>query len=267
MGEVNDWSDMRDMSDADNGGDVTAPAAGPVEPLPAVPDAGWSRVLCIVAHPDDMEYGTSSAVAAWTRRGVEVAYLLLTAGEAGMAEPPDVVAPLRAAEQRNACAAVGVTDLRILGHPDGMLEYGLALRRDICRVVRQVRPDAVVTANFDVEAYGGFNQADHRAAGLAVVDGVRDAANPWVFRELAEGGLAAWHTDALLVANPTQPTHAVAVDEDAVRAAVASLNSHEAYLRHVTGHPKPEEMIPEILRAGGAAAGTDYAAAFRYYGL
>jgi len=264
VGDVSDWSDMSDMSDVS---EVSNQPAGSAEPLPAVPDAGWSRVLCIVAHPDDMEYGTSAAVATWTRRDVEVCYLLLTAGEAGMAEPPDVVAPLRAIEQRNACAAVGVSDLRILGHPDGMLEYGLALRRDIARVVRQVRPEAVVTANFDVEAYGGFNQADHRAAGLAVVDGVRDAANPWVFRELAEEGLAAWHADALLVANPAQPTHAVAVDEDAVRAAVASLNCHEAYLRHVADHPKPEEMIPGILRGGGAAAGTDYAAAFRYYGL
>ncbi|MDI3329317.1 MAG: PIG-L family deacetylase [Micrococcus sp.] len=258
---------MNDGLDVGGTGEGRGQAARPAVPLPVVPDADWSRVLCIVAHPDDMEYGTSAAVATWTRRGVEVSYLLLTAGEAGMAEPPDVVAPLRAAEQRNACAAVGVTDLRILGHPDGMLEYGLALRRDIARVVRQVRPDAVVTANFDVEAYGGFNQADHRAAGLAVVDGVRDAANPWVFRELTEEGLTAWHTGALLVANPSQPTHAVPVDEDAVRAAVASLNCHEAYLRHVVGHPAPDVMIPEILRAGGTAAGTDYAAAFRYYGL
>ncbi|MCY1158399.1 MAG: family deacetylase [Citricoccus sp.] len=262
-------SKVAGVHDADEMSEMSDPTAGPAvpPPLPAVPDADWSRVLCVVAHPDDMEYGTSSAVATWTRRGVEVCYLLLTAGEAGMAEPPEVVAPLRAIEQRNACAAVGVTDLRILDHPDGMLEYGLALRRDIARVVRQVRPDAVVTANFDVEAYGGFNQADHRAAGLAVVDGVRDAANPWVFRELAEEGLAPWHTGGLLVANPAQPTHAVTVDEEAVRAAVASLNCHEAYLRHVTDHPRPEEMIPEILRAGGAAAGTEYAAAFRYYGL
>ena len=79
--------------------------------------------------------------------------------------------------------------------------------------------------------------------------------------------MAAWHASALLVANPAQPTHVVTVDEDAVRAAVASLNSHEAYLRHVADHPKPEVMIPEILRGGGAAAGTEYAAAFRHYGL
>ena len=151
--------------------------------LPKLPDE-WSRVLCIVAHPDDMEYGASSAVHAWTTRGIEVTYALLTAGEAGMAEAPEFVAPLRKAEQEKACACVGVTDLRILDHPDGMLVADLNLRRDVARLVRDVKPDAVLTANFDFEAYGGLNQADHRAAGIGVIDGVRDASNPWVFREL-----------------------------------------------------------------------------------
>lgn len=155
--------------------------------LQPLPETGVRRVLCVVAHPDDMEYGTSAAVAAWTGAGVEVTYLLLTRGEAGMAEAPEKVAPLREKEQRRACEIVGVSDLRMLDHPDGMLEYGLPLRSDIARVVRQVRPDLVLTANFDFEAYGGLNQADHRVAGLAVIDAVRDAANPWVFRDRERG--------------------------------------------------------------------------------
>lgn len=238
------------------------------EALTPLPDADWQRVLCAVAHPDDMEYGTSAAVAAWTRRGVHVTYLLLTAGEAGMAEAPEVVAPLRAREQRAACEAVGVQDLRVLDHPDGMVEYGLRLRRDIARAIRQVRPDAVVTANFEVEAYGSLNQADHRAAGLAVADATRDAANPWVFRDLAEQeGLRPWRALAVLVAGHDRPTHAVAVDRDAVDASVASLASHAAYLRHVTGHPAPETFIPEVLRAGGEQAGVPYAVTFRVHDL
>ncbi|OMH37084.1 PIG-L deacetylase family protein [Tersicoccus sp. Bi-70] len=238
------------------------------DPLKPLPDDGWSRVLCVVAHPDDMEYGTSAAVATWTRRGVEVVYLLLTVGEAGMAEPPEVIAPLRAKEQRRACETVGVSDLRILDHRDGMLEYGLALRRDIARVVRQVRPDAVIGGVFDVEAWGMLNQADHRAAGLATVDAVRDADNPWVFRELAEEeGLAPWHATALLISGHETPTHGLAVDEEAVQASVASLRSHEAYLAHVTGHPAPEEFIPAMLRQGGEAFGSDHAVLFRVHDL
>lgn len=242
---------------------MSEPAA---ETLPLLEDQDWQRVLCVVAHPDDMEYGASAAVATWTARGVEVAYVLITGGEAGMAGPPEEVGPLRKKEQTEACRTVGVTDLSILGHPDGMISYGLDLRRDIARAIRRFRPDAVVTANFEVEAYGTLNQADHRAAGLAVVDAVRDADNPWIFRELAEDeGLEKWHTSAILVAGHPRPTHAVSVNQEAVDASVASLYCHRAYLDHVTGHPEPSEFIPEILRGGGAAAGVDHAVTFRSF--
>ena len=236
--------------------------------LPPLPEDGLQRVLCVVAHPDDMEYGASAAVAAWSAAGVEVTYLLLTRGEAGMAEPPEIVAPLRESEQRSACAQVGVEDLRHLDHPDGMLEHGLPLRRDIAAVTRRVRPHLVVTANFDLEAYGGLNQADHRAAGLAAIDGVRDASNPWVFRDLhEEQGLAAWKTDALVIAGHPEPTHAKPVTAEHVAAAVASLQAHEAYLEHVADHPAPQDFIPEILAAGGRAAGTEHAVMLRRFEL
>jgi hypothetical protein len=89
-----------------------------------------------------------------------------------------------------------------------------------------------------------------------------------VFRELAEQeGLAPWQARAVLVAGHPAPTHSVAVQEQHVEAAVASLQAHEAYLAHVTGHPKPEEFIPEVLRAGGEAAGTPYAVVLRVHQL
>ena len=236
--------------------------------LPPLSEDGVRRVLCIVAHPDDMEYGASAAVAAWTAAGIEVSYLLLTRGEAGMAQDPAVVGPLREREQRRACEIVGVSDLRYLDQPDGMLEGSLGLRRDIARVVRQVRPDLVLTANFEVEAYGGLNQVDHRVAGLAAADGTRDAANPWVFRELGEvEGLAPWSARALLVAGHPAPTHAKAVDAAQVQAAVDSLRAHEAYLAHVEDHPRPEEFIPAILAEGGAASGSAHAVVLRVFDL
>lgn len=236
------------------------------ETLPLLPD-DFSRVMCVVAHPDDMEYGASAAVSAWTRRGVEVAYLLLTSGEAGMQTPPEEVGPLRADEQARACEAVGVSNLTILNHPDGMLVYGLDLRRDIARAVREFRPDAVITTEYEVEAYGGLNQADHRVAGLATIDAVRDADNNWVFRDLLEEGLGKWHTKCLLIAGSSRPTHAVPVNADDVAASVKSLECHEAYLADLPNHPKPADFIPEILREGGAATGTEYAATFRVYDL
>ena len=149
-----------------------------------------------------------------------------------------------------------------------MLEPSLDLRRSVARAVRRPRPDAVVTTDFSVVAPWGLNQADHRAAGLAVIDGVRDAANRWVFRELTESeGLEPWQASALLIAGTAAPTHALTVDVAAVDAAVASLRCHEAYLRHVTGHPDPGEMIPAILREQGAAAGVEHAVTFRVHAL
>src|SRR4051795_8401042 len=105
------------------------PAAAP--PVPSVqpfPDDAFARVLVVVAHPDDVEYGTSSAVAAWTSRGVDVAYLLLTRGEAGMdGSPPERTAELRMREQVAGSTVVGVSQVDFLGHPDGMLVYTLEI--------------------------------------------------------------------------------------------------------------------------------------------
>lgn len=227
-----------------------------------------TRILCVVAHPDDMEYGGSAAVATWVASGAEVAYLLLTTGEAGMQAPPEVVGPLRAEEQRRACTEVGVADLTILSHPDGMLVYSLDLRRDIARRIREFRPDAVYTGQFGVEAPWGLEQADHRATGLATLDAVRDADNTWVFPELArDEGLPKWHTRWLLVGGHPEPTHGLPVTPDAVAAAVRSLECHEAYLADLPHHPRPAEFIPAMLAQGGTRLETDAAVLFRAYHL
>ena len=108
--------------------------------IPPFADDAFRRVLCVVAHPDDVEYGVSSAVAAWTARGVDVAYLLLTRGEAGMdGSPPERTAPLRTEEQIAGSRAVGVAEVEFLDHPDGVLEYSLGLLTNDGRVKQQGR--------------------------------------------------------------------------------------------------------------------------------
>lgn len=237
--------------------------------LEAFDTAGVERVLCVVAHPDDMEYGASAAVAHWTDAGIEVAYLLLTSGEAGMQRPPAEVGPLRAAEQRAACDRVGVRQLTILDHPDGMLMPTLALRRDIAREIRTFKPDAVLISSWDIEAPWGLNQADHRAAGLAALDAVRDADNTWVFPELAaDEGLPKWGaTWLLVVGSVAPPTHAIEVTEADVQASVDSLTCHAAYLADLPGHPAPAEFIPEMLAEQGRAFGVPHALLVRAHRL
>lgn len=225
-------------------------------------------MLCVVAHPDDLEYGTSAAVAEWTDRGVEVSYLLLTRGEAGMQIPPEECSRIRRGEQERACAEVGVKELVMLEHPDGMLEATLALRRDVARRIRQFQPDAVVATPWDVEAPWGLNMADHRVAGLTALDGVRDADNTWVHPELArEENLPKWGTRWFLVAGHHQPTHAVSVSGGNLQRAVRSLEAHAEYLAAIPGHPAPAQFIPEMLSGAGKELGVEHAVAFRAYDL
>ncbi len=227
-------------------------------------DSEIQRVLCIVAHPDDMEYGASAAVAEWTARGVEVAYLLLTAGEAGIRDrDPVEVGPLRAEEQRRSCAIVGVTDLTILELPDGLLQADLATRRHIARRIRQFRPDAVMCTTWELEVPWGLNHVDHRATGLATVDAIRDADNPWLYRELlTEEGLEAWSTRWLLVTGAAN-THAVALSAESVEKGIASLGAHEVYLAALPDHMPPRELITGITAGAGAAAGVPSALGVR----
>lgn len=235
--------------------------------LQHLPDNDFSRVLIVVAHPDDVEYGMSACVAKWVEQGAEVAYLLLTAGEAGMQRPPAEVGPLRSAEQREACRRVGVTDLTILDHPDGVLVYSLDLRRDVARKIREFRPDTVATSSFDVEAGWGLNQADHRVAGLVALDACRDADNPWVFPELKDEGLEKWAAERFIVFGDPKPSHAVVLDQKHVDAGIASLAAHEQYLADLPGHPSPDEFLTEGLSAQGEQAGVEYAALFTLHQL
>ncbi|MDK8479009.1 PIG-L family deacetylase [Corynebacterium pseudodiphtheriticum] len=212
--------------------------------------SGIKKILVVVAHPDDPEYGLSAAAHAWIKHAdIEIAYLLLTSGEAGIATmTPEECGPLRAAEQREACNAIGVESLEILDFLDGQLVYGLELRKAIARKIRQFQPDAVVTLPMSLELSWGLNQADHRVAGLAALDAARDAANPWVFRELPE---PAWSARQFWIVNDAAADHAYRVDCDDEQAAIASLECHKKYLAALEDHPPAKDFIPLVLRGEG----------------
>lgn len=229
--------------------------------LEVIDDSGWSRVLAVVAHPDDLEYGAASAVARWTSRGCDVAYVLATRGEAGLAIRPEEAGPLREEEERRSAAVVGVESVTFLDHPDGVVEYGVPLRRDVAAAVRRHRPDAVLTVNHR-DTWGGpsLNMADHRHVGLAVLDGVRDAANPWIFPELVDEGLEPWSgVGVVLVCASPLARHAVDVTGFLDRG-VESLEQHRSYLAH-TG-TDADGMLRPWAEEAGRRAGCRYAVAF-----
>lgn len=232
--------------------------------LIAVPES-WNSALAIVAHPDDLEYGAASAIARWTSQGKQVSYCLATSGEAGIdALSPEEAGPLREDEERASAAVVGVHNVDFLGLPDGMIEYGLALRRHIAAAVRRHRPDVVIGMNHrDTFGPGMLNQADHIAVGKAVIDGVRDAANRWVFRDLLDDGLEPWPgVRAVLMAASPRSTHAVDVT-DSLDAGVASLREHQAYIDGLGDAAfDPQEFLESMARQAGTRLGVRFAVAF-----
>ena len=148
----------------------------------------------MTAHPDDVDFGAAGSVAVWTDAGVEVAYCIVTDGDAGGSDRSMSradMAAIRREEQREAAKAVGVTDVNFLGFPDGRLTADLELRRAITGVIRRFRPDRVVAQSPErnwTRIYA--SHPDHLAAGEAAICAVYpDARNPFAFPELLEEGL------------------------------------------------------------------------------
>jgi LmbE family N-acetylglucosaminyl deacetylase len=237
--------------------------------LERLDESTFETVLCVAAHPDDLEYGLAAAVDRWVRAGKTVTYLLVTRGEAGIdTMPPSEAAPVREQEERDGAARVGVEVVEFLeGFADGVVEHGLPLRRAIAREIRRRRPDLLVTITYADSFRGGaVNQADHRAVGLAVVDARSDAGNRWVFPELVDEGHEPWQVARVLIGADPEPTHFVDVS-DHFDAAVASLSAHKEYLSALgPDYPEPGELLGQIL--GGAAddVGVRYSVAGRLIG-
>ena len=234
----------------------------PLEPL----EGPFSSVLCVVAHPDDIEYGTAAAVNRWVGEGAIVSYFLLTRGEAGIdTMHPDEAARVREEEERESARRVGVETVDFGDHSDGAIEYGVPLRRDIARAIRQHRPDLVVGQSWGERFGGGMvNQADHRAVGLATLDAVADAGNRWLHTDLVGEGFEPWGgVKAIAVAGSPTPTHFVDVSGEHFEASVHSLEAHAAYNAALPPEfPAPRELLGMILGGGGQAAGVEHAALF-----
>ena len=232
-----------------------------MEPAPE----DWERAVAVVAHPDDLEYGLASAMARFTRQGKQISYILATSGEAGIdSMAPELCGPLREEEERRSAAVVGVDHVEFLGHPDGSVEYGISLRRDLAAALRRLQPHVVFSMNFDLTwgDGGGVNHADHRAVGLAILDACRDAANRWMFPDAGEpwGGIGAVYISG----GGGSATHYVDV-EDTISLGVASLEEHRAYIDGLGRDFDPDQFLRGMAGYGGIAAGCNYAVLLRAF--
>lgn len=215
------------------------------------------RALVVMAHPDDADFSCAGTVALWTRAGTEVVHLMATDGEAGGDEltmDSSEIGAMRREEQRRAAAEVGVEDVRFLGHPDGRLVATLDLRRDIARVIRQVRPQRVVipSPERDWDSIPA-SHPDHMAAGEAAINAVfPDARNPHAHRELLyEEGLTPWAVPEVWVVGGPRPDHHSDIT-DVFDRKVAALAAHKSQVGDIA---ELEPMLRQWMAANAAEAG------------
>jgi LmbE family N-acetylglucosaminyl deacetylase len=218
-------------------------------------DKKVQRALVVVAHPDDVDFGSAGTIATLTGHGVDVAYCLVTSGDAGgddSSHTKEERSDFREAEQRAAALEVGVDNVTFLRWPDGQVEPTLLLRREIARVIRAQRPDLVITQsperNWDrIRA----SHPDHLAAGEATLRAVYpDARNPHSFPELIREGFEP-HTVATVWLSGYQPTMVVDITEVFERK-VAALRRHESQVGNIEGL---EKMLKTWARATAKSAG------------
>ena len=208
-------------------------------------DDAVKRALVVVAHPDDVDFGAAGTVAKLTSHGVDVAYCIVTSGDAGgddSTHSKEERAEIREAEQRAAAGEVGVSELTFLRWPDGQVEPTLLLRREISRVIRLHRPDLVITQSPERNFERIFaSHPDHLATGEATLRAVYpDARNPHAFPELVREGFEP-HSVPVVWLSGFQPTMVVDITDTFER-------KHAALTRHES-QVGDREGLEKMLRA------------------
>ena len=208
-------------------------------PPSAVPLSDVQRVLCVFAHPDDAEFGAAGTIARWIAEGIDVAYLVVTRGDAGGFDetPRDQMPILREAEQRAAAAALGVKQVEFLdGYFDGTLTPTIGLRRDITAAIRRHRPDRVLTSSplRRWERMAGPSHPDHLAVGESTTCAVYpDARNRFAFPDLElEYGLEPWTVREIWYTGGPNPDVAVDIT-DTYERKLAAVRAHVSQVAHV----------------------------------
>ncbi len=208
-------------------------------------DSEVTRILSVTAHPDDVDFGAAGTIARWVDAGIAVTYAVITDGDAGGFDPavPRAEIPrIRRAEQVAAAAAVGVHDVRFLGYRDGELSVSHGLRRDLSRVIRQVRPERLLIQSPErnwerIPA----SHPDHLAAGESSIQAVYpDARNPFAHPSLLDDeGLEAWTVSEVWVMGHPRLTHFVDITDTFDRK-LAALRAHESQTAHL---PELESFV------------------------
>jgi LmbE family N-acetylglucosaminyl deacetylase len=229
----------------------------------------FRTAMAVFAHPDDAEFSIAGTVAKWAREGTEVHYVCITDGSAGSNEPGvtrEQIRPVREREQRAAAEVLGVKECHFLGYVDGELELTLDVRRALARVTRAVRPDVIVgpdPSRMWSRDRTYINHRDHRMAGEAVLTiAMPDAPTRPQFPELLDEGLEPFEVPAVWLSSEDGDT---LVDiTETIDQKIEALGRHESQLG---AFPDWQDLIRRLGKERGAAAGLEYAEAFKTFVL
>ncbi len=226
-------------------------------------DSTPKRVLAIVAHHDDIEFGVAGSIARWVRAGAQVTYCIITDGASGSNAPDadlDVLVQQRIQEQEDAAAKVGVQDVRFLGYRDGVLQPTMELRRDLTRIIRDIKPDRVICQDPTtvlVEQWY-INHPDHRAAGEAALYAVFPSAETRpIFPELLAEGYEPHKVSELYLTLSMHPDTFVDIS-DTIEQKVEALLCHTSQVGEDAA-----KWVREWNAENGKKAGCAYAESFR----
>jgi LmbE family N-acetylglucosaminyl deacetylase len=202
------------------------------------------RILVVMAHPDDCDFGAGGTIAQWTSRGIEVSYCIITNGDQGGEAsdfPLEEMAQVRQREQRAAGKELGVDNVTFLNYRDGSLFPSLELRKDIVREIRRAKPDRMVVQSPERNWERIFaSHPDHLAAGETAIQAVYpDARNPYAFTDLKDAGFEPWRVRELWITGSPQPNHYVDITETFPKK-MAALNAHVSQTAH---NKELEEMV------------------------
>lgn len=224
--------------------------------MTALADVEIERILVVTAHPDDVDFGAAGTIAGWTASGIDVAYSIVTFGDAGgfdPAVPRSEIPHIREAEQRAAAAAVGVENITFLGHPDGRLAVTFDVRRDITRQIRRVRPQRVLSHSpLRNWQHIASSHPDHLATGEATLCAVYpDACNPYAHSELLrDEGLEEWRVAEMWLMGGPANDHYVDIT-DTFDQKIAALREHKSQTAHMADL---DPMLHTWLSANALAA-------------
>ncbi len=247
--------------------DKSIPERGASKPEPTKEPAAPKRVMSIHAHPDDQEFTVAGTLAKWARAGSEIISVCITSGDSGSNEKTDPnmtkqeLVKIREEEQRNAARVLGLKETVFLRYADGMLLPSLELRRDLARLVRKYKPDAVVCGDPTARFYGNsyMNHPDHRVAADVALDAVFPSAGTrLIFMELLEEGLEPHEVKRVFIHGSDKSDTFIDITET-IETKIAALKEHKSQV----GHWDVSERMKEWAREEGKDRGIEYAESFR----